>query len=283
MAARLGRRSRHHHDRSIEDGTLRLMTSYLTAADDGRVRTLTISNPGKLNAIPADGWPALAEELEAFEASDQRALVITGAGDAFCAGADLDRRHPEAPSTADNAARMRTVNRAALALHRTTKPTIAAVDGVAVGAGMNLAIGCDIVLATPRARFGEVFVKRGLTLDFAGTWLLPRIVGLNRARELALTGRVFGAEEAHAMGIVSHLVPEDELADRAAELAAELADGAPMAQTFIKRGLDRSGSMSFEQALAFEEQAQAVLLATEDLVEGATALMEKRPPRFTGR
>jgi 2-(1,2-epoxy-1,2-dihydrophenyl)acetyl-CoA isomerase len=259
------------------------MTSYLTATDDGPVRTLTISNPGKLNAIPADGWPVLAEALEAFETSDRRALVITGADGEFCAGADMDRRHPEGPSAADNAARMRTVNRAALALHRTTKPTIAAVDGVAVGAGMNLAIGCDIVLATPRARFGEVFVKRGLTLDFGGTWLLPRVVGLNRARELALTGRVIGAEEAHAIGIVTHIVPEDDLAARARELAIELAEGAPLAQSFIKRGLDRSSTMSFEQALAFEEQAQAVLLATEDLVEGATAFMEKRPPRFTGR
>ena len=259
------------------------MTSYLNASDDGRVRTLTLSNPGKMNAIPPDGWPDLAEALEDFEASSQRTLVITGSDGEFCAGADMDRRHPETPSTADNAARMRTVNRAALALHRTTKPTIAAVDGVAVGAGMNLAIGCDIVLATPRARFGEVFVKRGLTLDFGGTWLLPRIVGHNRALELALTGRIVEAAEAHDIGIVTHIVPENELADRAMALAVDLADGAPLAQSFIKRGLDRSSVMTFEQALAYEEQSQAVLLASEDLVEGATAFMEKRPPEFTGR
>ena len=249
------------------------MTSYLTASDAGRVRTLTLSNPGKMNAVPPDAWPDLAEAFEDFEASSQRALIVTGADGEFCAGADMDRRHAETPSAADTAERMRRVNRAALALHRTTKPTIAAVDGVAVGAGMNLAIGCDIVLATPRARFGEVFVKRGLTLDFGGTWLLPRIVGLNRARELALTGRVVGAEEAHELGIVTSLVPEGELTERAGALADELAAGAPLAQTFIKRGLDRSSVMTFEQALAYEEQAQAVLLASEDLVEGATLVM----------
>jgi 2-(1,2-epoxy-1,2-dihydrophenyl)acetyl-CoA isomerase len=259
------------------------MSSFVTASDEGRVRTLTLSNPGKMNAIPADGWPDLSEAFEAFETSDARVLIVTGAGGEFCAGADLDRTHDDTPSAADNAARMRSVNRAALALHRISKPTIAAVDGVAVGAGMNLAIGCDIVLATPRARFGEVFVKRGLALDFAGTWLLPRLVGLNRARELALTGRIVEADEAHEIGIVTEIVARSELSERVGALAAELAAGAPLAQSFIKRGLDRSSSMTFEQALAFEEQAQAVLLASDDLVEGATAFMEKRTPRFEGR
>lgn len=258
--------------------------SFLHITDDGLVRTITLSNPGAMNAVPSDGWVELAEAFEAFDHSDARALVVTGADGEFCAGADMRRTHPDVPSAAENAERMRTtVNRAALALHRTGKPTVAAVDGVAVGAGMNLAIGCDIVIATDRARFSEVFVRRGLTLDFGGTWLLPRLVGLRRARELALTGRIVHADEALRIGLVTEVVSDAELTARSTALAHELAAGAPLAQAFIKRGLDRSSSMTFEQALAYEEYAQGLLLASEDLREGAAAFVEKRPPEFEGR
>ncbi len=243
-----------------------------------------MSSPGRMNAAPRHGWAELASAFDDFAASEQRVLIVTGADGDFCAGAEMGATGSDTPSTADNAERMRgTVNRAALALHRIPKPTIAAVDGVAVGAGMNLAIGCDIVVASTRARFAEIFVKRGLTLDFGGTWLLPRLVGLARARELALTGRVFGAAEALDMGLVSEVVEPGDLEERVQELGAQLADGAPLAQAVIKRALDRSSTMTFEQALAFEEHAQAILLASEDLKEGAASFMEKRPPRFLGR
>ena len=260
------------------------VSSFVAVEDVGPIRTLTMANPGRMNAVPPDGWIELAEAFEAFEASDLRVAVVTGAGGEFCAGADMARAPNPVPSAADNAERMRSgVNRAALALHRCSKPTIAAVDGVAVGAGMNLAIGCDIVIATERARFAEIFVKRGLTLDFGGTWLLPRLVGLTRARELALTGRIVDADEALAIGLVTRVVPVSDLESTTAELASAFAEGAPLAQSFIKRALDRSSTMTFEQALAFEEHAQALLLASEDLIEGAAAFMEKRPPRFEGR
>lgn len=260
------------------------MSSFLTTVDTGPIRTLTMSAPGRMNAVPRDGWVALATAFDEFRASDSRVLIITGADGEFCAGADMGAPTGEDPSTADNAERMRsTVNRAAIALHRIPKPTIAAVDGVAVGAGMNLAIGCDIVVASTRARFAEIFVRRGLTLDFGGTWLLPRLVGLTRARELALTGRVFGATEAWEMGLVSEVVEPSALRGRVEELGDQLAAGAPLAQAVIKRAMDRSSTMTFEQALAFEEHAQAILLASEDLVEGAASFMEKRPPRFLGR
>ena len=260
------------------------MSSFVAVEDVGSIRTLTMANPGRMNAVPPAGWIELAEAFEAFDASDLRVAVITGAGGEFCAGADMARARNPVPSAADNAERMRSgVNRAALALHRCSKPTIAAVDGVAVGAGMNLAIGCDIVIATERARFAEIFVKRGLTLDFGGTWLLPRLVGLTRARELALTGRIVDAAEALTIGLVARVVPVSELESTTAELASALAEGAPLAQSFIKRAMDRSSTMTFEQALAFEEHAQALLLASEDLIEGAAAFLEKRPPRFEGR
>ncbi|GMQ94193.1 MAG: 2-(1,2-epoxy-1,2-dihydrophenyl)acetyl-CoA isomerase PaaG [Acidimicrobiia bacterium] len=259
------------------------MEDFLLIDDTGPVRTLTMSSPGRKNAVPAAGWALLADAFNTFEASGQRVLIITGADGEFCAGANLSNEIVSTPSAADNAARMRRTNSAAIALHRVSKPTIAAVDGVAVGAGMNLALGCDIIVATDRSRFSEIFVKRGLTLDFGGTWLLPRLVGLARARELALTGRIFGADDALAMGMVSKVVATEELDSTVNELAESLAVGAPLAQAIIKRALDRSSAMTFEQSLSFEEQAQAILLGSEDLVEGATAFTQKRDPEFRGR
>lgn len=242
-----------------------------------------MSNPGRKNAVPPNGWAELADALDGFEASPQRVLIIRGADGDFCAGADMNRDAVSTPSAADNAARMRRTNTAAIALHRLSKPTIAAVDGVAVGAGMNLALGCDLIIATTRSRFSEIFVKRGLTIDFGGTWLLPRLVGLARARELALTGRVFDAEEALSYGMILSVVGAEELDAEVNESAERLAAGAPLAQGIIKRALDRSSSMTFEQALSFEEQAQAVLLGSEDLAEGAAAFVAKRDAKFRGR
>ena len=259
------------------------MADFTTITDTGSVRTLTMSNPGRKNAVPPSGWSELGMAFNEFEASSQRILVVTGANGDFCAGADMNRDATPTPSAADNAVRMRRTNAAALALHRLSKPTIAAVDGVAVGAGMNLALGCDILIATETARFSEIFVKRGLTVDFGGTWLLPRLIGLARARELALTGRLFNADEALRMGMISSVVPAGALEDTVNEMAQSLAAGAPLAQAIIKRAFDRSSSMTFEQALSFEEQAQAVLLGSDDLVEGAAAFVEKRDPEFRGR
>ena len=256
---------------------------FVSTEDRGAIRLLTMSAPGTKNAIPRAGWIELAEAFEAFEASDRRVLVISGADGDFSAGADLSADFSGFGTAAANASYMELPNRAALALHRISKPTVAAVDGVAVGAGMNLALGCDIVIATERARFAEIFVNRGLTLDFGGTWLLPRLVGLARAREIALTGRMVGAEEALTIGLVSAVVEHEGLADEAERVAVMLGAGAPLAQRFIKVALDRSSTMTFEQSLAFEGQAQATLLGSEDLFEGAAAFFQKRPPEFKGR
>ncbi|MEA3501899.1 MAG: enoyl-CoA hydratase-related protein [Actinomycetota bacterium] len=257
--------------------------SFVSIDDRGPVRWVTMSSPGAKNAIPRAGWNELADAFEGFEASDQRALVVIGADGDFSAGADLSADFSGFGTAAANAQYMQLPNRAALALHRISKPTIAAVDGVAVGAGMNLALGCDVVIATDRVRFSEIFVKRGLTLDFGGTWLLPRLVGLARARDIALTGRIVEAAEALSIGLVTRVVDPSALEDTASTVAEELAEGAPLAQRFIKVALDRSSAMTFEQSLAFEEQAQSVLLGSEDLFEGAAAFFQKRPPEFKGR
>lgn len=257
---------------------------WLEINDRGAVRWLTINRPGRRNAIPGDGWPELERAFSDFGSSSSRVLVVTGAGGAFCSGADLDPN--EAVAMADVAGRhrrMRSVGAAALALHRLAKPTIAAVDGVAAGAGMNLALGCDLVVASHRARFSEIFVRRGLSVDFGGTWLLPRVVGLQRAKELALTGRIVEATEALAIGLVMELVDADRLEARVTEIADSLLDGAPVAQMFAKQGLDRSGEVSFEEALAWEGQSQSICFATEDVLEGLAAFREKRSPDFKGR
>ena len=178
---------------------------------------------------------------------------------------------------------MKEVGAAALALHRLTKPTIAAVDGVAAGAGMNLALGCDIILAATRARFSEIFVKRGLTVDFGGTWQLPRLVGLQRAKELVLSGRMVDSQEAKRIGLVLEVVDVGELADAAQDLAEAIAGNAPIPQMFAKRTLDRSFELSFEEALAQENQDQVICFATEDVTEGVASFLEKRPPDFKGR
>ena len=257
---------------------------FLLVTDSGPVRWLTLNQPARKNAIPADGWGQLADALEGFAASSQRVVVIRGAGEDFCSGADLNLDELDGMrSPAIGRTYMRDPGRAATALHRLAKPSIAAVDGVAVGAGMNLALGCDIVVATPRARFSEAFVKRGLTVDFGGTWLLPRIVGMARARELALTGRMVSADEAETMGLVGRVVPPEHLTEVVTGIAVELVAGAPLAQSFIKKGLSRSIDMTFEQAIAYEEQAQAALLASDDLREGVAAFRERRQPRFEGR
>ncbi len=258
--------------------------SFVLVEDVGSVRWLTLNQATRKNAVPAHGWDEITAALNDFATSSQRVVVLTGRGEDFCSGADLNLEElDDLRSPAVGREYMKRLGRAATVLHRLPKPSIAAVDGVAVGAGMNLALGCDIVVATERACFSEVFVKRGLTLDFGGTWLLPRLVGMARARELALTGRMVDAAEAVRIGLVAQVVAADELRVVVTELAGHLAAGAPLAQRLIKTGLSRSLDMSFEQAIASEDQAQAVLLASNDLREGIAAFLADRDADFEGK
>ncbi|MGH8872301.1 MAG: enoyl-CoA hydratase/isomerase family protein [Acidimicrobiia bacterium] len=259
------------------------MTWYLTE-DRGLVRWMTIDRPDRKNAIPFDGWQELVAAFESFETSEQRVLVVTGAGGDFCAGADLDpSRLDRLQSVEDRHAQMKVVGAAAMALHRLTKPTIAAVDGVAVGAGMNLALGCDVVVATERARFSEIFVRRGLTVDFGGSWLLPRIVGLQRAKDLALSGRIVEAEEALRIGLVTEVVPVYALEESVTENADGFLAGAPLAQMFAKQTINAAFQISLADALSWEGEAQSVALGTEDASEGVLAFLDKRDPVWRGR
>jgi enoyl-CoA hydratase/carnithine racemase len=258
--------------------------SWLHAHDDGAIRWLVIDRPDRKNAVPYDGWPELTEAFRQFEGAEARVLILRGEGGDFCAGADLDPADREpVDSAVARHRRMKVVAEAALALHRLTKPTIAAVDGVAVGAGMNLALGCDIVVCSDRARFSEIFVRRGLTLDFGGSWLLPRIVGMARAREMALSGRMVGAEEAVEIGLAAEMATADRLEERAAEIAVGLLAGGPFAQMLIKRALSGSFERSFSDVVATETHFQTVALGTEDAAEGMASFVEKRDPKWKGR
>jgi enoyl-CoA hydratase/carnithine racemase len=247
---------------------------------DGDVATLTLANPRRKNAMTPGAWRLLGEVLVEVARSDARVLVVTGAGTDFCAGADLsaDSDRPRAPM-----AGMAVVNAACLALHRLPVPTIARVDGVAVGAGMNLALGCDFVVASDRARFSEIFVRRGLSVDFGGSWLLPRLVGLRRAKELVLLGEVVDAAEALEAGLLRAVVPPDELDATVAALAARLAAGPPVAVRQSKRMLTDSFEVGLERALEDEARSQQVNFATDDFAEAVAAFRGKREPRFTGR
>ena len=256
---------------------------WLTSEDRGPVRWLVLDRVERKNAVPPEGWDDLRTAFSDFESSQQRVLVVTGAGGAFCSGADLDPAARNDTGIVAGRRRMQRVGEAAMALHRLTKPTIALVDGIAAGAGMNLALGCDLVIATTRARFSEIFVQRGLTVDFGGTWLLPRIVGLQRAKELSLTGRIIDASEARDIGLVLEVIEPDSVESRLKELTSTLAAGAPVAQMFTKQNLNHSLQLDFAQALAGEGQAQAICLSSEDAVEGVNSFLEKRPARFRGR
>jgi enoyl-CoA hydratase/carnithine racemase len=248
--------------------------------EDGVV-TVTLNRPEKKNAANSVMWAELlATFRDISRRSDDRVVVLTGAGGAFCAGADLWGGGAEEEH---RLSAMRNITDVALALHRLPQPTIAKVRGVAVGAGMNMALGCDLVVCSTDARFSEIFAKRGLSIDFGGSWLLVRRIGLHRAKELTLFGDIIGAEEADRIGLVNRVVPDAELDAFVDDWARRLAAGPPIAVAQSKRMLDNAMQMTFEQALDDEGSAQTVNFSTKDTAEAIKAFMDKRDPIFQGR
>jgi len=249
---------------------------------DGGVATVTINRPQRKNAVTGDMWGQLAETFRSIAAdSEVRCVVITGAGGEFCSGADLSARSASGKPVHQLTA-MRMVNDAALSLHRMPQPTIAKVRGVAVGAGCNLALGCDLVVASETARFSEIFAKRGLSLDFGGSWLLPRRVGMHRAKELALFGDIISSAEAREMGLVNRVLPDGELDAFVDGWARRLAAGPPIALALTKRMLNNSLNVTMEEALDDEGAAQTVNFGTKDTLEAMEAFVQKREPKFKG-
>jgi 2-(1,2-epoxy-1,2-dihydrophenyl)acetyl-CoA isomerase len=264
------------------------MSNPLTTLDvvrsDGVV-TVTMNRPERKNAANGTMWHELLGVFEDVAADrGDRVMVLTGAGGSFCSGADLSDPSNVAGRPGDPfLLQMRALGDVALRLHRFPKPTIAKVGGIAAGAGMSLAIGCDLVVASESARFSQIFAKRGLSLDFGASWLLPRLIGLHRAKELALFADILSAAEAAEFGLVNRVVPDDELDGFVDDWARRLAEGPPIALSLTKSMLNNSLVVSMEQALEDEARSQAVNFASRDTREALTAFAEKRPPVFQGR
>ena len=258
------------------------MTAPLLVERRDAVALLTLNVPDRRNAMTAELTAAWTEAVEGLRGDrDVRAVVVTGAGAAFCAGGDLSWIG-ESPDLAVGALRDRMLPfyRSWLAVRTLDVPVVAAVNGAAVGAGLCLALACDLRYAAPGAPFSAPFARLGMHPGMAATYLLPEVVGLARARELLLTGRRVGAEEALAMGLVSGVA--DDVVAHALEVARAVADSAPVAVRLTKAALAYAGHHSIDAALDWEGLAQPVTMASADLREGLAAQAERRPPRFTG-
>jgi 2-(1,2-epoxy-1,2-dihydrophenyl)acetyl-CoA isomerase len=259
------------------------VTDGLRVEVDGPVATLTLDRPEALNALTVPVKVALREALESIAVDrDVRAVILTGAGRAFCAGQDLAER--DEPDAAPLAVEVRErYNPIIRALRSMGQPVIAAVNGVAAGAGASLAFACDLRIASEEARFVLAFGRIGLVPDSGATWFLPRLVGPAKAAELALIGDPVDAAEALRLGLVSRVVPSDQLMDEARALAERLAAGAPLALALTKGALQRSMTIDLDEALEGEAKLQGIAGASADHAEGLAAFREKRPPRFSGR
>ncbi|MEU8896013.1 enoyl-CoA hydratase-related protein [Nocardia sp. NPDC048505] len=250
----------------------------LLVDDRDGVRTLTLNRPRRRNAVTWELWARLRDALiAAGDDPGVRALILTGAGGAFCSGADvsvLTAGHP--------VRKMRLLSQVALQLQELALPVIAKVDGVAVGAGWNLALGCDFVVATPESSFAQIFARRGLSVDLGGSWLLPRLVGLQQAKRLALLAETIDAQQARELNLVTWVVPRAEIDGFVDELADRLAAGPPVALAQTKALLNEGACGDLRSALGAEARAQGVNFATSDAPEAFAAFTGKREPRFTG-
>ncbi|MGR6520268.1 enoyl-CoA hydratase/isomerase family protein (plasmid) [Rhodococcus erythropolis] len=245
------------------------------------VTTITLNRPERKNAIDTAMWSTLSEILQEIRNdSSTRVVVLQGAGNAFCAGADVAKsKHQEHPIP-----RLRRIGDVALALFELPVPVIAKVDGVAAGAGANLALACDLVVASSRARFNQIFVKRGLSIDFGGSWLLPRIVGLQQAKRLALLAETIDVDEAYRLGLVTWIRQPEDLEGFVAELAGRLASLPPIALAQTKSLLNEGVGIDMPAAIRNEAAAQAVNFATEDAPAAFKAFLDRSdPPIYTGR
>jgi 2-(1,2-epoxy-1,2-dihydrophenyl)acetyl-CoA isomerase len=259
----------------------------LLYAVEDRIATLTLNRPERLNALGDSLREDLHEAVTRAAADpDVGVLVVTGAGRGFCSGGDVkamsERDQSGAvPPPSERWAPIR--DRVVLALRDCPKPVIAAVNGAAAGAGMNLALACDMRIASTAAKFAQAFVKRGLTPDWGGSWFLPRIVGVAKACELILTGESIDAAEALRLGIVNAVVAPEALMAETYQLARKIADGPAVAIQLAKRAIHHNRDVDLRAGLEFETFAQSICRTTEDAKEGVRAFVEKRAPRFRGR
>ena len=252
-----------------------------TTAD--RVTTITLNRPEKLNAFAGTMRDDLLAALRAAEADAEcRVVVVTGAGRAFCAGGDVDfMRGLQRDGDIAGMRKLLDAGRDIITqIVEMTKRVIASVNGVAAGAGCNLALACDFRIASDQAKLGETFVRIGLHPDWGGTWLLPRLVGRSRALEILMSGRIVDAAEALAIGMVDRVVPAADLARETESLARSIAAGPPIAIAGIKRAVLQSERNEVGAQIELESEHQLRAFASNDAAEGMAAFFEKRPPNF---
>jgi enoyl-CoA hydratase/carnithine racemase len=256
------------------------------------IATITLNAPGRMNTISGAMLDDLTEALLLADRDREvRCIILTGAGKVFCAGLDMaaqmgaskgslggmDNGGEGIPGELDLRATPPTV------LHNLDTPVVCALNGGAAGYGLDIALGCDIRVAAESAKLNPGFAKRGILPESGGTWLLPRIVGYAKAAEIAFTGRTLSATEAHELGLVNHVVPNDHFVEAVRELAGEIAANAPLAVRAIKRMMRAAETETFDQNVHHVFLQLLPLLRTDDFREGVSAYMEKRPPKFIGR
>lgn len=250
----------------------------------GAIATIAFNRPESRNAVDLAMRRELAAVLDDVENDPGvRVLVVTGRGGHFSAGGDVKSMRDHRHTAAEGRARVELLNRLVVRLAEFPRPTIAMVDGFAVGAGCNVAIACDIVVASDRARFGEVFARIGLVPDGGGSYFLPRLIGLARAKELVFTADIIDAAEAYRIGLVNRVVPAADLERETRALAERIAAGPPAALRLAKQVLNRSPQVDLRGALDLEASAQAIAITGDDHQEGLAAFFEKRAPRFSDR
>ncbi|MBX3579477.1 MAG: enoyl-CoA hydratase/isomerase family protein [Rhizobiaceae bacterium] len=245
------------------------------------VATVTFNRPEAMNATNDQFYREMQGLIRDIAADDGvGAVIITGAGRAFCAGADVKSMNPDMPLLARRARHRWILADILRPLVNLEKPVIAAVNGHAVGAGFNIALAADILIASETAIFSQIFTKMGLVPDLGGLHLLTRVVGLNKAKELCFTAKKINAQEALSLGIANHVVAADRLMDEARKLAGEIAAGPPTALAMIKTLLNKSSNATLDQMLEYESYAQTLAYTTPEHKEGVAAFREKRAPNF---
>jgi 2-(1,2-epoxy-1,2-dihydrophenyl)acetyl-CoA isomerase len=259
------------------------MTFILSETTNG-IATITLNRPDKLNAFTGTMRAELVDALRTAGGDDAvRVVIVTGAGRGFCAGGDVEYMSGlQREGNVTDFRHLLDAGRDVVTTIRSLeKFVIAAVNGVAAGAGCNLALACDYRLASDRAKLGETFVRIGLHPDWGGTWLLPRLVGESRAMELLMTGRMVEAEEAERIGMVDRVVPADSLGAETMKLAQAIADGPPRPLRDIKRAVYLAAGNTLEAQIDLETENQLRAFASADAGEGMRAFFEKRAPRFS--
>lgn len=259
---------------------------HVLVANDAGVGTITLNRPEKLNAFAGTMREEIVDAVRAMAADDQvRVLVITGAGRAFCAGADIgymqqltERRDVEGLKLLVELGRQ-----VVTMIRETPKPVLASVNGPAAGGGANLALACDLRIASDRASIGETFNRIGLHPDWGGTYFLPRLVGSGHALQLIFSGDMIDAAEAYRLGIFNRVVPHDRLMEETTAWARQLAAKPPVALATAKRAVYTSEHASLADMLQLELEHQLACFETEDAKEGFRAFLEKRTPSFQGR